>query len=256
MEDIIFDEKGRPVHCIHPEFLSNQLLFSLNNLNLETIDLMCLQNVYETQGAVISAELLENRILKSFEFLEGARSSGKIKAYGLSTWNSLRTESSNAGLYCNLQNAVKLAEKVGGENHGLKFIQVPINIMNPEAFVENYQTFEVNDKVNVGTLTAVANLLKINLISTSPLFQGHICKIPLENHLFNVKLNASKHIQLIRSIPANCLISTVIGMKQIKNVRENLELLGVPPLSPKEFYEVLTPKKRKPFIEKEAEIFK
>jgi predicted aldo/keto reductase-like oxidoreductase len=69
MDDVIFDEKNRPVHCIHPEFLKEQLEFSLNNLNLSTLDCMYLHNVYETQGAVVNEELFNKRLGKAFEFL-------------------------------------------------------------------------------------------------------------------------------------------------------------------------------------------
>ena len=101
---------------------------------------------------------------------------------------------------------MKIAEKVGGENHGMRFIQVPINIMNPEAFVESYQNYSNPEKGTVPTtLTAVCGQKKINLISSSPLMQGYMLNLPLENALFNVKLNSSKHLQLIRSIPAECL---------------------------------------------------
>jgi diketogulonate reductase-like aldo/keto reductase len=69
MDDIIFDEKNRPVHCIHPEFLKQQLNVSLSNLNLSTVDVMYLHNVYEIQGAVVNEENFEKRLGKAFEFL-------------------------------------------------------------------------------------------------------------------------------------------------------------------------------------------
>ena len=148
-----------------------------------------------------------------------------------------------------------MAEKVGGVNHGFRFIQVPINIMHPEAFVENYQNFSLADKgITPMTLTAACSNLKINLISCSPLMQGYIINLPLENGLFQVKNNSSKHLQLIRSIPAECLKSTLVGMKNQIHIKKNLELYGKAPLTSKEFYEILSPKKRAPFIEKEADL--
>jgi len=124
----------------------------------------------------------------------------------MATWECFRTRQNNTGLYSNLQDIVDLAEKIGGKNHGFKFIQVPINIMHPEAFVESYQNFKHPEKgVTATTLTSICNNLKINMISSSPLLQGYMLNLPLENNLFNVKLNSSKHIQLIRSIPAECL---------------------------------------------------
>lgn len=124
----------------------------------------------------------------------------------MATWECFRTRQTNTGLHCNLQDLVKLAETIGGPNHGFRFIQVPINIMHPEAFVEKYQNFSHIEKgVTPTTLTSVCTSLKINLFSSSPLLQGYMLNLPLENALFNVKLNSSKHIQLIRSIPAECL---------------------------------------------------
>jgi len=172
----------------------------------------------------------------------------------MATWNCFRTQSNNSGLHCNLQEIVSLAEKVGGKDHGFRVIQVPINIMHPEAFVEKYQNFThpENGVVPV-TLTASCSSLGINLISSSPLMQGYIVNLPLENNLFNVKNNSAKHLQLIRSIPADSLKSTLVGMKAVTNIKTNLELISRPPLTSSQFYEILAPKKRTPFIEKDVE---
>jgi hypothetical protein len=172
----------------------------------------------------------------------------------MATWNCFRTPGNNPGLHCNLQELVQLAERVGGKDHGFRFVQMPINIMHPEAFVENYQNFSTADKGMIPvTMTAACNNLKINLISCSPLMQGYMNNLPLENVLFNVKYNASKHIQLIRSIPAECLKSTLVGMKSNTFIKSNLEVIRKPPLSLQQFYEILAPKKRTPFIEKEVD---
>ena len=69
MEDIIFDDKKRPVHCIHPEYLNEQLNLSLHNLGLSTIDVMYLHNVVESQGAVIPKDVFDQRLAKAFEFM-------------------------------------------------------------------------------------------------------------------------------------------------------------------------------------------
>jgi aryl-alcohol dehydrogenase-like predicted oxidoreductase len=212
IDDIIYDEKNRPIHCIHPEFLNSQLQLSLDNLKLETLDILYLHNVFETQGPVIHKDLLEKRLAAAFEFLviqiltkEKSRADGKIMNYGLASWQSFRVNNNNPGVHSNLQNIYQLAEKVGGKDHGFRFVQTPINLMNPEAFTEKYQTFVKDDKAAVGPLTAICCELKVNLISSSPLLQGYLINTPLENQVFNVKHNASKHIQFIRSIPAESL---------------------------------------------------
>src|SRR5690606_5219167 len=59
----------RPVHCIHPEFLKEQLDISLNNLNLSGVDVMYLHNVFESQGAVLPQDVFEKRLTTAFEFM-------------------------------------------------------------------------------------------------------------------------------------------------------------------------------------------
>lgn len=49
------------------------------------------------------------------------------------------------------------------------------------------------------------------------------------------------------------LIATLVGMKLNVNIKSNLEVVQNPPLSSSQFYEILAPKKRTPFIEKEIE---
>lgn len=68
IEDVIYDEKNRPIHCMHPAFLEQQMKISLDNLGLETLDLMYLHNAVESQGAVLTPESFEKRITKAFEF--------------------------------------------------------------------------------------------------------------------------------------------------------------------------------------------
>jgi diketogulonate reductase-like aldo/keto reductase len=69
MDDIMFDDKNRPVHCIHPEFLKEQLTQSLSNLNLTSLDVMYLHNVFESQGTVIPEPIFQQRLTKAFEFM-------------------------------------------------------------------------------------------------------------------------------------------------------------------------------------------
>lgn len=171
----------------------------------------------------------------------------------MATWNSFRTPSTTPGLHSNLQELVQLAEKVGGKDHGFRVIQLPINIMHPEAFVEKYQSFTDNSKGVVPvTLTAACSALQVNIVSCSPLMQGYIVNLPLENVVFNVKHNSAKHLQLIRSIPAESLKSTLVGMKSTNNIKSNLEVMAKPPLSSQQFYDILAPKKRTPFVEKDV----
>jgi hypothetical protein len=50
-------------------------------------------------------------------------------------------------MHLNIQKVHRLAEKVGGSDHHLKYVSVPINVMMPEAFCEPWQRFEDKDGV-------------------------------------------------------------------------------------------------------------
>jgi hypothetical protein len=39
-------------------------------------------------------------------------------------------------MHLSLEKVMRLAEKVGGSDHHMRYIQVPINVMMPEAFIE------------------------------------------------------------------------------------------------------------------------
>lgn len=278
IEDVVFDDIKRPIHCIHPEYLKSQVDISLDNLKLKTLDVMYLHNVFESQY-MVPKEILQSRLAKAFETMEEIRASGKIKNYGLATYNSLRVNDDNT-MHCNLQEVTELAKKIGGENHGFRYVQAPINIMNPEVFIEKFQSFKFDRDINeaeqkeetliglmnspeVGnlnkkeknkistTVTAICNHYKLNLITSSPLLQGTLIQLPMENKLFKLNTNPAKHIQLIRSIPADAIKSTLVGMKSQVHVKQNLEVSKIPPLTMQEFYEILTPKKRQPYLEKE-----
>jgi len=78
------------------------------------------------------------RLSKAFEFCEQSIRDGKIKSYGLASWICFRAKKEEEKIYLSLQKVAELAEKVGGKNHGFKYVQIPINLMMPEAFLEKW----------------------------------------------------------------------------------------------------------------------
>ena len=84
MEDLVAG-----CHCMHPEYLSDQLERSLKNLGLKTIDLYYIHNP-ETQLGKVDDITFYKRLALAFEFLESAVREGKIKNYGLATWKAFR----------------------------------------------------------------------------------------------------------------------------------------------------------------------
>lgn len=123
-------------HCLDPKFLEFQLDETLKRLNLECLDCYYLHNPYEAHGPYNTDNVFYDRLTKAFEFLETAVQKGKIRDYGLATYSCFRVKPSEAKLHLSVQKVHRLAEKVGGSNNHFKYVQVPINIMMPEAFCE------------------------------------------------------------------------------------------------------------------------
>jgi aryl-alcohol dehydrogenase-like predicted oxidoreductase len=96
-------------HCMTPKYLLNQLDCSLRNLDLESIDIYYLHNP-ETQLGKITQEEFDARLLKAFETLEGAVSTGKIRIYGTATWNCFRNPV-DAKDYLSLAHVIDLGRK-------------------------------------------------------------------------------------------------------------------------------------------------
>jgi aryl-alcohol dehydrogenase-like predicted oxidoreductase len=231
-EDVV----GR-IHCMHPAFLKDQLDRSLDNLGLETLDLMYLHNAAESQMPEIGAEKFLSRLGKAFEFFEQARSENKIKSYGLATWIAFRSPVEEAHLHLSLEKVVKLAEQIGGPNHGMRYIQLPVNLIMPEAFVQKWQEHE-------NSTTYFLNVAKhhnINVITSSPLLQGKLLDLKLSKTMLNVEPQGAKHIQLVRSIPSDSIKTVLVGMKNPRNVTQNIQLAYSEPLTKEDFWNYLKP---------------
>lgn len=58
----------------------------------------------------------------------------------------------------------------------------------------------------------------------------------------------------MRSIPSRALKSTLVGMKNMENVRSNLEVIKKPLMSREDFFELLKPHRRSEYIEEELDM--
>lgn len=200
-------------HCMHPAFLEDQLTRTLANMGLETLDLYYLQNPAETQMPLIGEERFLDRLKKSFEFFEKKIAENKIRNYGLATWSSFRLQPESERLHLSLERIVEIAKNVGGENHGFRYVQMPINIMMPEAFAESFQEITENGVKTKERMLTVARKLKVNVISCSPLLQGTMMQLPMPSEIFKCSNLGAKHLQFVRSIPAESLVSRDLSLR-------------------------------------------
>ena len=85
----------------------------------------------------ISFEEFKEKLSKVFQVYETYRSKEKLRYYGMATWTCFRVVQNNKE-YLSLEEIIKIAEQVGGKDHGFKFIQLPYNLVYSEAlFLKN-----------------------------------------------------------------------------------------------------------------------
>jgi hypothetical protein len=130
-------------HCIHPDFLEDQLQGSLTRLNLDCLDLCLLHNpeyyfkhCLQQKGSISPQEEdnFYHRLRLAFAYLEKKVQEQKIQFYGISS-NSLKIYSSPSTGTLSLKRVLKIAEEVGGENHHCRVAQVPLNLVESEAAI-------------------------------------------------------------------------------------------------------------------------
>lgn len=119
-------------HCIHPEFLHDQINASLERLKLPYIDIYLLHNpeyflMYTgTRDVHKLREEYYRRIKKAFVYLEEEVSKGRILHYGISS-NTFGEEQDKRS-FTSLEEVLKTANEVSHENH-FSVVQLPLNLL-------------------------------------------------------------------------------------------------------------------------------
>jgi aryl-alcohol dehydrogenase-like predicted oxidoreductase len=222
-------------HCMTPAYLENQLQQSLENLQLDCIDVYYIHNPESQLGQVSEPEFY-HRLRSAFASLEKNRAEGRLQFYGVATWNGFRVASGSSG-YHSLARMVATAREVGGEAHGFRFIQLPFNLAMPEALTSANQELAGEP---VSTLEAAA-AFGVTLISSASIFQGRVAQgLPadLRESLGSLPTDAQAALQFVRSAPG--VTTALVGMSNPSHVAENLELVNVEPLKPAEFMKLFS----------------
>jgi aryl-alcohol dehydrogenase-like predicted oxidoreductase len=167
--------------------------------------------------------------------LEENREAGKIKTYGVATWNGFRVAQGARGHHA-LERMVQLAREAGGESHGFRFIQVPFNLGMSEAMNARNQTL-VGESVSV---IEAARALGVTVVASASIFQGRVAKgLPesIREPLGALATDAQTALQFVRSTQG--IATALIGMSRRAHVEENLQLVRVAPASPEDYQRLL-----------------
>jgi aryl-alcohol dehydrogenase-like predicted oxidoreductase len=225
-----FDDIVGGSHCMTPAYLQNQLDQSLRNMGVESVDVYYIHNP-ESQLSYVSDSEFFDRLRRAFELLESNREIGKLKNYGVATWNGFRV-SPRASDYHSLERMVTLAREVSGNAHGFRFIQLPFNLAMPEALTLRNQTVAGEQ---LSALEA-AQRLDVTVVASASMLQGRVARgLPksVREPLGSLPTDAQTAIQFVRSTQG--LTTALVGMSRVEHVEENLKVAEVEPVEGREF---------------------
>lgn len=131
-------------HCIHPEFLADQITRSLDRMQLECADVYLLHNPeYYLEHAQNNEFPLERarkeyyrRIREAFAHLETEVERGRIASYGISS-NSFPNPAAHP-VATSLERCWEIAESISASHH-FRVVQLPVNLFEQGAWREGNQ---------------------------------------------------------------------------------------------------------------------
>lgn len=204
-------------HCLAPRFLLFCLAKSRQNLGLRTIDVFYLHNP-EQQTLAVSHKTFLKRIREACATLEEAVGRGDVGVYGLATWDGLRSPPGSKG-HIELEELVSTAREVGGDDHHLRVVQLPLSLGMPEAV--RVPTQSVGH--NLMTAVEAAQALGLSVVASATLMQSQLtANLPplLAEHFPALSTDAQRALAFTRSLPG--VSSALVGMKRLEHVDENL----------------------------------
>jgi len=213
-------------HCMTVPYLNDQLERSLKNLGLDCVDLMYLHNSVEGQTHLPREQFLKN-LKDVFEFYEKKRKEGNIRFYGMATWECFRTTPENP-LFLQLADVMDLAVQAGGKEHGFRFIQLPFNLMLDQA----YMTKNHNVSGKTVSVLEAAQEFNLGVFTSVPIMQGKLLATNAIPEFGNFSASV-RLLQFVRSTPG--ITAPLIGHKLESHVKENMNVMKIPPLSELEF---------------------
>ncbi len=220
------DEVVDGCHAMTPRYLAHQLEVSRQALGLEKVDLFHLHNP-EQQLPALGEAAFYDAIARAFETCEGFRADGRIRFYGVATWDGLRVPPGEAA-HLHLARLWHLAESIGGPRHGFRWVQAPLNLGMPEAFLAPTQIVDGQRL----TLLEAAQALGLSVQTSASMLQAKILRsletqrAALDAAMPGCHSAAQLALQFTRSCPG--VTVALCGMGRTAHVEENAPVMALP----------------------------
>jgi len=219
-EEIVIDQ-----HCMSPEYLRWSVEQSLKNLHLNTLDILFLHNP-ETQLGYAERDVVLSRIKEAFRLFEQLVDEGKIRHYGIASWNAFLYDEDHTE-YLSLNDIMQIAQEVGGESHHFKYIQSPFNLVKTHAY--NYANQQGPDGKYYTLMQAIEGF-GLNLLASSSLLQMNLFKGKFDQTIRET-LGTSELTDIgtaLQFARSGNVLSALFGAVDTQHVKENMLLAYLP----------------------------
>ncbi len=241
----IFDRGlGRPEdlaksapHLISPEYIDYQLELSRSLMGVETLDAFLVDQP-EVHIPEIGKDRLNPKLEKVFTVLEKAVADGRLRCYGISTYNGFRVETDDpqfqsiTSMQGHAQKAAQTATGDAHAKHHFMLVQLPFN----QAMLEGFTRFNhATGQGNVASTLQAAFQLDVYVMASHTLLKGHLAEQSVDAVTQSLaSLNpAQRAIQFNRSTPG--LGTSLVGMSSPAHLDDALAVAKLPPMERKAY---------------------
>jgi aryl-alcohol dehydrogenase-like predicted oxidoreductase len=221
------DDVVRGMHCLHPDFLRNELATSRDNLGLETVDLYLVHNPETQLEQGVDEDEVYQRLEEAFAMLEEQREAGTIGAYGIATWEGLRVTPDEEA-HLSLERVLEAAEAAheradtSADAHGFEGVQLPFNMHLVEA--AGVPTQPIGGDL-VPALEAIEQQDLIGLTSASLMQGGLLGRVTEQaRELLEVDEDLPAALHFARSAPG--VATALVGMGTPEHVNANVDAMA------------------------------
>ena len=232
------EDLAKGAHLLTPEYLAYQLELSRTLMGVETLDVFLVDQP-EVHIPVIGKEALNRKLGKVFEALERAVLDGKLRYYGISTFEGFRVETDNT-MFQSITSMMGLAERAAKEvtgqdeaRHHFKLVMMPFN----QVMLEGFTRFNTaTGQGNVASPIQAAHQLEVYMMASHTMFKGHLGQQSVDvvtRAMANLVNPAQRALQFNRSTPG--LGTSLVGISTPAHLDDVLAVTKLPLLPKKEY---------------------
>lgn len=223
-------------HLLSAPYFAWQLEFARAALGLETLDAFLIDQP-EVHVRAIGKERVNRKLARAFAVLEQAVKEGKLRQYGVSTFDAMRVETDDplfqsiASLQGLAESAAQTVRREPGARHHLRLLQLPFNAAMTEGFTRFSQA---TGQGNVASTLQAAHQLKVYVMTSHALGKGRFAaEDPLAAGVPGLANPAQRALQFARSTPG--IGTALAGLSAPAHLEDMLAVARRPPLAKQEY---------------------